>query len=81
MIKLARNIYKQRAKIVGAKCNIKLMLFFKKNNLASIFTRRNFAIRDSSYLWNKIPRQILEREIRNSACKEIEINSAAEREH
>ena len=81
MIKLARNIYKQRAKIVGAKCNIKLMLFFKKDNLAPIFTRRNFAIRGSSYLWNKIPCQILEREIRNSACKEIEINSAAEREH
>lgn len=57
------------------------MLFFKKDNLAPIFTRRNFAIRDSSYLWNKIPCQILEREIRHSACKEIEINSAAEREH
>ena len=69
MIKLARNIWKQRVKIVKAKCDIKLMLYFKKNNLAPIFTRRKFAIRDSDYLRNKISRQILETEIRNQHVK------------
>ena len=45
------------------------MLYFKKNNLAPIFTRRKFAIRDSNYLRNKILRQILETEIRNQHVK------------
>ena len=31
MIKLARNIQKKRVKVVKAKCDIKLMLYFKKN--------------------------------------------------
>ena len=56
------------------------MLYCKKNNLAPIFTRPKFAIRYSNYLRNKIPSQILETNTK-SECKEIEINSAAEREH
>ena len=36
MIKLARKIKKQRIKIAKVKCDINLLLYCKKNNLATI---------------------------------------------
>ena len=81
MIKLARKIELQHVKIAKVKCDIRFLLYCRKNNLAPIFTRPKFAIRVSNYLRNKISRQILETEIRNQDVKKKEINLAAEREH
>ena len=69
MIKLATKIEKQRVKIAKVKCDIRFLLYCKKNNLAPIFTRPKLAIRVSNYLRNKISRQILETEIRNQHVK------------
>ena len=70
MIKLARKIKKKkRVKIAKVKCDIRFMLYCKKNNLAPIFTRPKFAIRVSNYLRNKISPQILETEVRNQHVK------------
>ena len=69
MIKLARKFEKQRVKIAKVKCDIRLMLYCKKNNLAPIFTRPKLAIRVSNYLRNKISREILEIEIKNQYVK------------
>ena len=76
MIKLARKIKKQRIKIAKVKCNIHLLLYCKKNNLATIFTRPKFAITVNNYLQNKISRQMLETKIRNRhPKKKIELGS------
>ena len=56
-------------KIAKVKCDIKLLLYCKNNNLTPIFTRPNFTIRVSNYLRNKILRQILETEIQNQHVK------------
>ena len=69
MIRLAKKLEKSNAKIAKVKCDIKLSLFCKNNNLTLIFTRPKFAIRLSNYLRNKILRQILETEIRNQHVK------------
>ena len=69
MIKLATKIEKQRVKIAKVKCDIRFLLYCKKNNLAPIFTRPKLAIRASNYVRNKISRQILETEIRNQHVK------------
>ena len=69
MIRLAKKLEKSNAKIAKVKCDIKLSLFCKNNNLTLIFTRPKFAIRLSNYLRNKILRQISETEIRNQHVK------------
>ena len=45
------------------------MIYWKKNNLAPTFTRPRFAAKISSYLRDKITRQILESEIKNKHRK------------
>ena len=45
------------------------MIYWKKNNLAPTFTRPRFAAKISSYLRDKISRQILESEIKNKQRK------------
>ena len=45
------------------------MIYWKKNNLAPTFTRPRFAAKISSYLRDKISRQILESEIKNKHRK------------
>ena len=44
MIKLARKIENEGVEIAKIKCDIKFLLYCKKNNLAPIFTSPKFAI-------------------------------------
>ena len=69
VIKLARGIEKQRVKIAKVKCDIKVLLYYKKINLAEIFTSPKLAITVKNYLRNKISRQILETGIQNQYVK------------
>ena len=56
-IKLARVIQKQRSRITKIECDIKYLLFCKRNNSTPLFARQKFSIRISYYLRNKIGRQ------------------------
>ena len=67
--KLTRVIQKQRSRITKMECNIKYLLFCKRNNLTLLFARPKFSIRISYYLRNKTGRQILEAEIKNKHRK------------
>ena len=67
--KLARVIQKQSSRITKMECDIKYLLFCKRNNLTLLFARPKFSIRISYYLRNKTGRQILEAEIKNKYRK------------
>ena len=69
VIKLARGTEKQRVKIAKVKCDIKVLLYYKKINLAQIFTSPKLAITVKNYLRNKISRQILETGIQHQYVK------------
>ena len=69
VIKLARGTEKQRVKIAKVKCDIKVLLYYKKINLAEIFTSPKLAITVKNYLRNKISRQTLETGIQNQYVK------------
>ena len=60
-------------KLAKVKCDIKFLLYHKKNNLAPSFTIPKFATKVSNYLQNKISHQILETEIQNQHVKKKEL--------
>ena len=64
---LARVIPKQRSHIMKIGCDVKYLLFCKRNRLTLLFGRAKFSIRISYYLRNKIGRQILEAGIKNKS--------------
>ena len=68
-IKLPRVIQKQSSGIDKIECDIKYLLFRKRNNLTPLFARSKFLIRISYYLRNKIGRQVLEAEIKKTSTE------------
>ena len=78
-LKLARVIQKQRSRITKIECDIKYLLFCKRNNLTPLFARPKFSIRISHYLCNKTERQILEAEIKNKYRKNEHSNGNLKR--
>ena len=67
--KLARTIEKQRVKLAKVYYDIKFLIYCKKNNLTPTLARPRFAVKISSYLRDKISRQILESKIKNKHRK------------
>ena len=77
--KLPRTIGKQLVKLAKVYYDIQFLIYCKKNNLTPIFTRPRFAVKISSYLQDKISRQVLESEIKDKHKKKT-TNTTVKRE-
>ena len=66
-------VEKRRVEVGKVKCDIKFLLYCKKNNLIPIFTRPKFAIKVNKYSRNKVSRQVLDDEIRNQHVRKTKL--------
>ena len=67
--KLVRRIEKELVKLAKANYDIKLLIYYKMNNLTPAFTRPKFPVKISLYLKDKILHQISESEIKKKHRK------------